>query len=186
MERRKEQLDKISYEIFEIVMDRLEKEWFDLVGPNCLRECEETDLHSKTKHIPKPDLALPSEDSTCAICDDSEGENSNAIVFCDGCNLAVHQGARAHCSTPCTYPSHDVTDCYGIPYIPEGQWLCRKCTVSPENPVVSLDAFFCASFIDLFSSDVYCVPTRVVLSSKQCTVNGFICFAQSGYRRHGL
>ena len=37
-------------------------------------------------------MALPSEDSTCAICDDSEGENSNAIVFCDGCNLAVHQG----------------------------------------------------------------------------------------------
>ncbi|KAL6297851.1 PHD-zinc-finger like domain-containing protein [Sparassis latifolia] len=99
-ERKKEQMDKVSYEIFEIVMDRLEKEWFDL-----------------TKNIPKPDLALPSEDSTCAICDDSEGENTNAIVFCDGCNLAVHQ------------------DCYGVPYIPEGQWLCRKCTVSPENPV---------------------------------------------------
>ncbi|KAF9454408.1 hypothetical protein P691DRAFT_770607 [Macrolepiota fuliginosa MF-IS2] len=99
-ERRKEQLDKISCELFEIIMDRLEKEWFDL-----------------TKNIPKPDLALPSEDSTCALCDDSEGENSNAIVFCDGCNLAVHQ------------------DCYGVPYIPEGQWLCRKCTVSPENPV---------------------------------------------------
>ncbi|KAF8196835.1 hypothetical protein K438DRAFT_2121282 [Mycena galopus ATCC 62051] len=99
-ERKKEQLDRVTYETFEVVMDRLEKEWFNL-----------------TKHIPKPDLALPSEDSTCAICDDSEGENSNAIVFCDGCNLAVHQ------------------DCYGVPYIPEGQWLCRKCTVSPENPV---------------------------------------------------
>ncbi len=30
-ERKKEQLNKISYEAFEIVMDRLEKEWFDLV-----------------------------------------------------------------------------------------------------------------------------------------------------------
>lgn len=99
-ERRNANLDKVSYETFEIIMDRLEKEWFDL-----------------TKNLPKPDLAMPSEDSTCAICDDSEGENTNAIVFCDGCNLAVHQ------------------DCYGVPYIPEGQWLCRKCTVSPENPV---------------------------------------------------
>ncbi|KAI0737339.1 hypothetical protein C8Q80DRAFT_1358849 [Daedaleopsis nitida] len=99
-ERWNQGLDKASYEAFEIVMDRLEKEWFDL-----------------TKNLPKPDMALPSEDSTCAICDDSEGENTNAIVFCDGCNLAVHQ------------------DCYGVPYIPEGQWLCRKCTVSPENPV---------------------------------------------------
>ncbi|KIM39576.1 hypothetical protein M413DRAFT_447053 [Hebeloma cylindrosporum] len=94
------QIGGITQESFEIIMDRLEKEWFDL-----------------TKNIPKPDFAMPSEDSTCAICDDSEGENSNAIVFCDGCNLAVHQ------------------DCYGVPYIPEGQWLCRKCTVSPENPV---------------------------------------------------
>ncbi|THG96316.1 hypothetical protein EW026_g5492 [Hermanssonia centrifuga] len=100
-ERKVNSLDKVSYEAFEIIMDRLEKEWFDL-----------------TKNIPKPDMVMPSEDSTCAICDDSEGENTNAIVFCDGCNLAVHQ------------------DCYGVPYIPEGQWLCRKCTVSPENPVV--------------------------------------------------
>ncbi|KAG6885753.1 hypothetical protein C0993_010265 [Termitomyces sp. T159_Od127] len=86
-ERRKEQMSQISYELFEVVMDRLEKEWFDL-----------------TKNIPKPDLVLPSEDSTCAICDDSE---------------AVHQGASA-----------------SVFYVLEpGQWLCRKCTVSPENPV---------------------------------------------------
>ncbi|KAH9987165.1 PHD-zinc-finger like domain-containing protein [Russula compacta] len=116
-ERKKEQLDKISYEAFEIVMDRLEKEWFDL-----------------TKNIPKPDLALPSEDSTCAICDDSEGENTNAIVFCDGCNLAVHQ------------------DCYGVPYIPEGQWLCRKCTVSPENPV---SCFLCPNEGGAFKQTVH-------------------------------
>ncbi|KAF9174985.1 nuA3 HAT complex component nto1 [Mortierella sp. AD010] len=99
-ERRKQDLGEVSASMFEKIIDRLEKEWFDL-----------------TKNIPKTTENLPPEDSACNICDDGECENSNAIVFCDGCNLAVHQ------------------DCYGIPYIPEGQWLCRKCMLSPQMPV---------------------------------------------------
>ncbi|KAF8949519.1 nuA3 HAT complex component nto1 [Haplosporangium gracile] len=99
-QRRKQDLSEVTSTMFEKIFDRLEKEWFDL-----------------TKNIPKPTENLPPEDSACNICDDGECENSNAIVFCDGCNLAVHQ------------------DCYGIPYIPEGQWLCRKCMLSPQMPV---------------------------------------------------
>ena len=33
-ERKKEQADRVSYEAFEIIMDRLEKDWFDLVRPH--------------------------------------------------------------------------------------------------------------------------------------------------------
>ncbi|WFD20209.1 hypothetical protein MCAP1_002453 [Malassezia caprae] len=104
-ERRREQLDVISYEAFEIIMDRCEKEWFQLMKRIPSRLAQGVD-----------DEDYP-EDSNCAICNESDCENLNAIVFCDGCNLAVHQ------------------ECYGIPYIPEGQWLCRKCTVSPDRPV---------------------------------------------------
>ena len=99
LEEQKEQ--PCSADVFEFVMDRLEKEWFDL-----------------TKDIPRQILSATTYlEDKCAVCDDDEAENSNAIVFCDGCNLAVHQ------------------ECYGIPFIPEGQWLCRRCMICPGRKV---------------------------------------------------
>ncbi|KAJ8668318.1 hypothetical protein QAD02_009981 [Eretmocerus hayati] len=89
---------------FELLMDRLEKESYFQQQNN--GSGSSGALATATD-----------EDAVCCICMDGECQNSNAILFCDMCNLAVHQ------------------DCYGVPYIPEGQWLCRRCLQSPSRAV---------------------------------------------------
>ena len=98
-------LTAVPQAAFEILMDRLEKECFfesKLPGNG-------GDSSSNIYNI--------DENAECCICNDGECHNTNAILFCDMCNLAVHQ------------------ECYGVPYIPEGQWLCRRCLQSPSRMV---------------------------------------------------
>lgn len=53
-ERKKATQDKVSYEVFEIIMDRLEKEWFDLVSisyaacPRVWTDCATDEKHPQT------------------------------------------------------------------------------------------------------------------------------------------
>ncbi|KFU83531.1 Bromodomain and PHD finger-containing protein 3, partial [Chaetura pelagica] len=97
--RRDDGYGSVSADTFELLVDRLEKESY---------------LESRNNGAQQ---SLIDEDAFCCVCMDDECHNSNVILFCDICNLAVHQ------------------ECYGVPYIPEGQWLCRCCLQSPSRPV---------------------------------------------------
>ncbi|NWU88415.1 BRPF3 protein, partial [Upupa epops] len=97
--RRDDGYGTVSADTFELLVDRLEKESY---------------LESRNNGAQQ---SLVDEDAFCCVCMDDECHNSNVILFCDICNLAVHQ------------------ECYGVPYIPEGQWLCRCCLQSPSRPV---------------------------------------------------
>ncbi|KAK9534196.1 hypothetical protein VZT92_009257 [Zoarces viviparus] len=51
------------------------------------------------------------EDVVCDVCRSPDGEDNNEMVFCDKCNICVHQA------------------CYGIQKVPKGSWLCRICAL---------------------------------------------------------
>ncbi|TKW13850.1 hypothetical protein SEVIR_5G128400v4 [Setaria viridis] len=53
----------------------------------------------------------------CAVCGSTDGDPSDPIVFCDGCDLMVH------------------ASCYGNPLaqaIPDGDWFCSLCSAKSK------------------------------------------------------
>uniref|UniRef100_UPI00358F99E2 protein Jade-1-like isoform X2 n=1 Tax=Myxine glutinosa TaxID=7769 RepID=UPI00358F99E2 len=49
------------------------------------------------------------EDVVCDVCRSPHAEDGNEMVFCDRCDVCVHQA------------------CYGIERVPRGSWLCAPC-----------------------------------------------------------
>ncbi|XP_020215033.2 lysine-specific demethylase 4B isoform X2 [Cajanus cajan] len=62
---------------------------------------------------PSPDSDSDSDDGVlCCVCQSTDGDPADPIVFCDGCDLMVH------------------ASCYGNPLarsIPDGDWFCERC-----------------------------------------------------------
>ncbi|CAK9439423.1 uncharacterized protein LODBEIA_P35510 [Lodderomyces beijingensis] len=144
---------KITPEIFEILISTLESEWKKLEhrinslggdnassnstgnGTGTGLDASKTVLtmaHNNEKYGNDDGIEPGSiYDQKCAVCYDSDCDNSNAIVFCDGCDIAVHQ------------------ECYGVAFIPEGQWLCRKCMIN-KNKKNTTECVFCPSTTGAF------------------------------------
>jgi len=81
-QREAKSLASVSHETFESLMDRFEKEAF-----------------FRTRSSLSPSRGLSGsidDDAVCAICMDGECQNANVILFCDLCNLAVHQVSQIH------------------------------------------------------------------------------------------
>ncbi|CAI5758637.1 unnamed protein product [Candida verbasci] len=141
---KRENVIKITPEVFEIMITTLENEWDKLehqmnsIISNTTKQLQTTTndhkllkmSHNNHKYG-NDDGIVPGSiyDQKCAICNDSDCDNANAIVFCDGCDIAVHQ------------------ECYGVAFIPEGQWLCRKCMINKNR---TTECVFCPSTTGAF------------------------------------
>uniref|UniRef100_A0A8C6TYH9 Bromodomain containing 1a n=1 Tax=Neogobius melanostomus TaxID=47308 RepID=A0A8C6TYH9_9GOBI len=111
-EKTEEELDEET----EYDMDEEDYAWLDLVNEKRRSEGISQVSYNVFEFLSSENLTPLENDSVCSVCMVGETQNSNTILFCDMCNIAVHQ------------------ECYGVPYIPKGQWLCRHCLLSPNQP----------------------------------------------------
>ncbi|XP_010215869.1 PREDICTED: protein Jade-2, partial [Tinamus guttatus] len=113
-------------------LDELDAYWLELINME-LKEMERPELDEMTLErvleeletmcYENMNIAIETEeglgieydeDVVCDVCRSPEGEDGNEMVFCDKCNVCVHQA------------------CYGILKVPIGSWLCRTCALGVQ------------------------------------------------------
>lgn len=106
---------RLQHILTQVVCERLEFE-----SPEAVKKRAEQDRilmeHEKMLQLRKDmDLQVQKQleqdmDAVCSICQDGDVTPDNQILFCEACNVAVHQV------------------CYGIEKVPEGDYYCMPCT----------------------------------------------------------
>ncbi|KAK0130704.1 Protein Jade-1 [Merluccius polli] len=99
----------VNQELQDMGMPLLDEITMETVMEEFERHC-----HDNMSHAMRTEEGLGIEyddDVVCEVCHSPDGEDNNEMVFCDKCNICVHQA------------------CYGIRKVPEGSWLCRTCAL---------------------------------------------------------
>ncbi|XP_036004755.1 bromodomain-containing protein 1 isoform X1 [Fundulus heteroclitus] len=112
-------MDEEDYAWLDLVNEKRKSEGMSQVSHNVfefLVDRFEKELHLESLDQASERQPAADEDAVCSICAAGESHQSNTVLFCDMCGVSVHQ------------------ECYGVPYVPEGQWHCRHCLQSPTQP----------------------------------------------------
>ncbi|XP_061557716.1 E3 ubiquitin-protein ligase Jade-2 isoform X3 [Phycodurus eques] len=105
-------LELVNLEFVQMALPELDELTMEFVLVELERVCEE-----KMQQAIEAEEGLGieyDEDVVCDVCRSPEGEDGNEMVFCDKCNVCVHQA------------------CYGIVKVPQGNWLCRTCALGVQ------------------------------------------------------
>ena len=121
------------------------------------------------------------DDSICACCHDGDSYEGNTILFCDNCDLSVHQ------------------NCYGILTVPAGSWFCNVCQVNPAKKPETIRCEICShtggalkptdqkdKWIHILCAnwipEIYCMDTKrkqpfvlAGLNKKRASLKCFVC-----------
>ncbi|XP_039600663.1 protein Jade-3 isoform X2 [Polypterus senegalus] len=103
-------LQELNVELDEMGYNLVNEDTMEKVMEALERQC-----YDKMNHAIETEEGLGieyDEDVICDVCRSPDSEEGNEMVFCDKCNICVHQA------------------CYGIVKVPQGSWLCRTCVLS--------------------------------------------------------
>lgn len=99
-------------------LDLIDISWRELMSQTCLPTIPETLIEDVITELEKQcaenmknnKIGIEFNDGVvCDVCRSPYSEDGNEMVFCDTCNVCVHQA------------------CYGIEEIPAGEWYCQPC-----------------------------------------------------------